>query len=62
MTHLITHKPENWPKAILSTIDSKYHINLKRGYLQLYNDHLLYFKPILMESKYIAVLVVPTGL
>ena len=62
MTHLITHKTEDCPKAILSTIDSKYHLHLKRGYLQLYNYRLLYFKPILMESRYIALLVVPTGL
>ena len=62
MTHLITHNPSNCPKAILSNIDSKYHLYLNRGYLQLYNDCLVYFKPILMESRYIALLVVTTGL
>ena len=62
MTHLITHKPGNWPKVILSTIDSKYHLHLKRGYLQLYNDRLEYFKPILMEIRYTSLLNVRTGL
>ena len=62
MTHLITHNPDDWPKSILSTIYSKYNLHLKRGYLQLYNDRLVYFKPILMESRYISLLVFLTGL
>ena len=62
MTHLITHKLDNWPKSILSNIASNYHVHLKRGYLQLYNDHLVWFKPILMESRYIDLFVVPAGL
>ena len=62
MTHLITHNPDDWKKAILSAIDSKYHLHLKIGYLKLYNDRLVYFKPILVESRYISLLVVPTGL
>ena len=62
MTRLITHNTYDCPKAILSNIDSKYYLHLNRGYLQLYNDYLVYFKPILMEIIYIALLVVPTGL
>ena len=62
MTHLITYKPDDWPNAILSTIDSKYYPHLKRGYLKIYNDRLVYLKPILMESRYIALLIVPNCL
>ena len=62
MTHTITHNTDDWSKDVLFTIDSKYHLHLKRGYLQLYNDCLVYFKPILVESRYIALIVFPAGL
>ena len=58
MSHLITHKLDDWPKSILSTIEKKYHLNPKIIYLQLYNDRLVYFKPILLESRYISLLLV----
>ena len=62
MNHLITHNPDDWQKAILSATDSKYYVHLKIGYLQLYNYRILYFRPILVESRYIALLIFPTGL
>ena len=57
LEYSVTQNSDDWPKAIISTIDTKYHLHLKRGYLQLYNEHLLYFKPILMESRYISLLI-----
>ena len=62
MTHLITHNPDDWEKLSFFTIDSKYHLHLKIGYLQLYNYRLVKFKPILMESRYTALISVPNGL
>ena len=62
LQHLHHNDPHQWPKSTLSEIDPKYHIHLQRGHIQILNDRLTFFKPILMESRYIALIVVPTTL
>ena len=62
MNYFITHNPDGWKKVILSAIYSRYHLHPIRGYPQLYNDRLVYFKPIHMESRYIALIFVRTVL
>ena len=60
ITHLATHKPNDWPKDTLAPINQSYHRFLKKGQIQTLNGKLILFKPILNDSKHVGLIVVPS--
>ena len=60
--HLRKNKADNFPPAVLKDSNSNYHIFLKRGQLQMLNNCLVFLKTVMMNRKYIALIVVPHNL
>ena len=62
ISHLRKHKADNWSPAGLKDVNIKYHIFLKRGQLQMLNNCLIFYKPVMMNIQYLALFVVPQNL
>ena len=62
ITHLMTHKPNDWPKEALQQIHQSYHRFLKRGQIQTLKGKLVLFKPILNETKHVGLIIVPSAM
>ena len=60
--HLRKHKAYYCLPTVLKDISGKYHIFLKRGQLQMLNNHSIFYKPVRMNSNYLALIVVPQSL
>ena len=50
------------PPAVLKDINRKYYILLKCGHNKMLNNCLIFYRPIMMNSKYLALIVVPQSL
>ena len=53
---------KQWPTDQLKTINTAYHEPLKAGLIQHMRKKFVYFKPILINTKYIGLIIVPEGL
>ena len=62
ISHIRKQKEENWLPAVLNDVNSKYHILLKRGQLQMLKNPLIFYKNVMINSKYLALIVVPQSL
>ena len=62
ISHLQKHKADDWSLAVFKDINIKYHIILKRRQLQMLNNRLVLYKPVMMNSKYLELIVVPQSL
>lgn len=59
LTH---HKANEIPSAVISTAPAEYKTMLAKGLVAILNDKLVYFKPILMNMKYVTLLIVPENI
>jgi len=62
MTILTQHKAHEIPSTVISTAPGEYKLMLAKGLIAIVNDKLVYFKPILMNMKYVTLLIVPENL
>ena len=60
--YLQKHKLGDWPPAVLKDVNRKYHIILKQGQPQIMNIRLIFYKPVMMNIKYLALIYVPQSL
>ena len=53
------NKAEDWTLPFKKYVNRKYHIFLKSGQLQMLNNCLIFYEPVVMNSKYLALIVIP---
>ena len=59
ISHLATHKPNDWSADTLARVNKSYHPFLKQGQIQTVHGKVVLFKPIQMNTKYVGLVVVP---
>jgi len=63
MNILTQHKVHEIPSTVISTAPGEYKKSiLAKGLINIVNDKLEYFKPILMNMKYVTLIIVPENL
>jgi len=62
MTILTQYKAYEIPSTAISTAPGEFKSMLAKGLIAIVNDKLVYFKPILMNMKYVTLLIVPETL
>ena len=63
LLHILSqHKPHEIPTEIVKSAPSEYRSMLEKGLVAVVNDKLVYFKPILMNMKYVTLMIVPESL
>ena len=56
------HKPHKIPSSVIATAPSEYKSMTAKGLIAIVSDKLVYFKPILMNMKYVNLMIVPESL